>query len=446
MPRWENLYIQIHYLWYNNQEIMKKYFLIITISLTCLSSCSLGIDPLIRFLRNENKGKAIINTPSESGTIGSIDIPSPGYFWLLRPWKKGKLATMDGKARFAEISFSGKNRMRITSLVNFPKEPINRMLITAPEAGICITRMRWMFYIADIVNKKTKKYMPLTQWRFHESYPEVLDEENGIVYFGYYATGGYKEQHIYNIIYDVKNDKTLYESPEDGEENEIIYPFSTELFLCENYIWDETQDYWKRQKYFLYNWKTKEIFQNELTKFLTDKEEATILSRGENINVKERYMFADFPIPGEKISTKKAKITWDENYENVKVISLDYLINEKQHLCDFYISSDGKWATVDIGGYMKDYGDYLYQTVFFHLDSRYPNGMSIPIFTEGYGEHHFGGGAFFEHPEYGWCFAVEKYKEDKKGNDKLYLRLYKMDDVLAEINRQLSEKAEGVSK
>jgi hypothetical protein len=400
-----------------------------SILLLCLFSCKKIIKEKII---TEN---AIINTPTQSGTIGSIDIPSPGFFLKLRKWKKGTLATMtgkDGKARFAEISFNGKSGMQITQLVNFPEEPIDRMLITAPASGICITGMRKMFFIADIVNKKTKKYGPLFQWRFDEPYPDVLDEENGIFYFGYSAAEGYKKQYYYNIIYDVKNDKVLYESPEDGEENGIYYPFSTELFLCENYIWDETQNYWERQKYFFYNRETKEIFQNELTKFLTNKKRATILSPGVNIDVKECYMFADFPIPGEKIGSKKAKITWNENYENVKVISLDYLIHEKQWLTDFYISSDGKWATVDIGDYYNDY-----QTIFFHLDNRYPNGMSIPIFTEGYGEHHFGGGAFFEHPEYGWCFAVEKYKEDKNGNIKLYLRLYKMSDVLEEINRQL---------
>jgi hypothetical protein len=382
------------------------------------------------------KENTIINTPTKSGTIGSIDITSPAYFLLLRPWKKGTLATMngkDGKARFAEISFKGKAGMTITQLGNFPEEPIDRMLITAPEAGICITRVGKMFFIADIVNKKTKRYSPLYQWRFHESFPKVLDEENGIICFGYYAKNDYKEQHSYNIIYDVKNDKVLYESPENGEENSFICPFSTELILCGKYIWDETQNHWKREKYFLYNWKTKEILQNELTKLLTGNEKATILSYGENIDLKGRYMFANFPIPGEKIGTKKAKITWNENYENVKVIPLDYLIHEGQFLCDFYISSDGKWATVDIGEF--SYDDSSYQTIFFHLDNRYPNGMSIPIFTEGYGKHHFGGGAFFEHPEYGWCFAVEKYKEDDKGMEKLYLRLYKMSDVLEEINR-----------
>jgi len=383
--------------------------------------------------------KVIVNTPNESGTIGSIDILSPEFFWLLRPWNKGTLATMNGKARFAEISFTEKNRIKITPLINFPEQRIDRLLVTAPESGICITNSGSMFFIADTVNKKTKEFMPIWGSSFNQDVPIVLDAENGIIIFRYYDSGFYRIQPRLNIIYDVKNDETLYRSSEGGEENQFIYPFSTELILCAKYIWDETKNNWKRQELFLYNWKTKEIFQNDLTKFLTGNEIKLLLSHGVNIDLKERYMFADFPIPGKELDTKKVKITWDENYEDVKVIPLDYLIHEGQYLCDFFISPDGKWAMVLFGGYDGYYGESLYKTVFFHLDSRYPNGMSMPIFTEDYDKYHFRRGAFLEHPEYGWCYADEKHKEDDKGKEKLYLRLYKMSDVLEEINRNAFE-------
>ncbi|MDR2923532.1 MAG: hypothetical protein LBU85_09365 [Treponema sp.] len=83
--------------------------------------------------------------------------------------------------------------------------------------------------------------------------------------------------------------------------------------------------------------------------------------------------------------------------------------------------------------------------MFFHMDSRYPNGISMPIFVDGYYERPWDWGSFVEHPEYGLCYAEEKYREEN-GKRKLYLRLYKMSDVLAEINRQLLEKAKGVVK
>jgi hypothetical protein len=76
--------------------------------------------------------------------------------------------------------------------------------------------------------------------------------------------------------------------------------------------------------------------------------------------------------------------------------------------------------------------------VFFHLDGRYPNGISLPVYVDDYYLSSTSSGAFVEHPEYGMCFAEEKIKEDG-GKERRYLRLHKMDYVLEEINRQLLE-------
>jgi len=71
--------------------------------------------------------------------------------------------------------------------------------------------------------------------------------------------------------------------------------------------------------------------------------------------------------------------------------------------------------------------------------------MSLPILSEEYEGDNEPKKAFVKHPEYGMCLAQEWHK--KEGNkDQLYLRLYKMSDVLAEINRQLLEKAKDVLK
>jgi hypothetical protein len=40
---------------------------------------------------------------------------------------------------------------------------------------------------------------------------------------------------------------------------------------------------------------------------------------------------------------------------------------------------------------------------------------------------------------------VEKVEKEVNGKEKQYLRLYKMDDVLAEINRQLLEAANEIT-
>jgi len=200
--------------------------------------------------------------------------------------------------------------------------------------------------------------MPLATWRFDAVIPLVLDSKNGIICFIYSASRSYEEQSFYNIIYDVKNDKVLYESPEEGEGNGLLCPFTTELVLCVKFNKKDEQGY------FLYNWKTKEIINNELTKKLYSLNYRGILLPNENTNINEGYLFTEIPIPG-KIYNKNVKVTWDENYENVKVIPLDYLIPEGKWLYSFFISADGKWATNFIGGYKGYYGELIDKRVFF---------------------------------------------------------------------------------
>jgi hypothetical protein len=382
--------------------------------------------------------KAVRGTaPAQYETMGFIDIPSPGYFWLLEPWKKDTIITMDGKARFAEISFTGKKSMKITPLINFPEKPIDRLLVAAPESGICIVRDSELFYIADTVSKKTKEFAPLMWWAFSANIPVVLDAENGIINISYSATEAYERQPdsqpCYNVIYDARNDQILYRSPEAGENISLYFPITPEL------IWSERRNKDGEWEDIFYNWKTKEIIENELITKYNRLGAGGIFSRYENINLKERYLFANLPVPGQIADGKKIKITWDENYEDVKVIPLDYLIPEGKRLDDFYISADGKWASNFMKGYIGYYGEYLSKRVFFHLDGRYPNGISMPVFVDDYYKKSTGFGTFVEHPEYGMCFAEEKLKEDG-GKERRYLRLHKMDYVLEEINRQLLEK------
>jgi hypothetical protein len=385
--------------------------------------------------------------PTEKGTIGYIDIPSPGFFWLLYPWKEGKLATIDGKKRFAEISFVGKWHMRIKPLVNFPRHSrgLDRLLRVAPEANIFVTMSDGEFFVADVAAKKTKCIVPRWGYRFKVSVPIFLDLKNGIINFKYYASDDYKRQPgsqpYYNFIYDAKNDRVLYESPDAGDPFVLSYPVTPEWVLAlkrnRNDDGNET---------ILYNWKTHETAENELTRKLrTPVGLQSIWHPGRNHNLEGRYLFASAKIPGEKYD-KKVKVTWDENYENVTVIPLDYMMPpEAKWWYDFYLSADGKWATNFFGGYEGQYKTNIFgytegvrelldRRVFFHLDARYPNGMSMPIFVDGYYKDSWNYGSFVEHPAHGLCYAEEKWLGGKE-----YLRLYKMDDVLAEINRGLAE-------
>jgi hypothetical protein len=66
---------------------------------------------LILFSCNTTEKKVIMNIPDESGEIGSMDIPVRPFFWMLQPWGEGTLVTVDGRARFSEMSFEGNNQI-----------------------------------------------------------------------------------------------------------------------------------------------------------------------------------------------------------------------------------------------------------------------------------------------------------------------------------------------
>jgi len=409
---------------------MVKNKILLALSILLLFSCKTQIDGINKKQTEKlSAGEVIINTPDEAGTIGSIDIPAPDFFWMLRPWKQGTLATMDGNARFAEISFTGDYGFRVKALVDFPKQRINGILVVSPDSNLCITKGDRLFFIAETVNKKTKEYMPLASWKWIGNIPRVLDAENQIILINYSASDSYRRnpgyQPCYNIIYDLKNDLELYRSPEEGEVISLYFPITSELIISQKIKNNNINEY------IFYNWKTKEIAINDLTKKLNVLGAAGSLGLGYNINLAERYMFTDV---GESDNKKKVKITWDENYENVKVISLDYLFPEDKWLYDISISADNKWAATFAGGYKGINGKLLDKIVFFHLDERSPNGISMPIFASGLDNYSPNRGAFVEHPIHGLCYADEIWAKEK-GKNKQYLRLYKMSDVLAEINK-----------
>jgi len=203
----------------------------------------------------------------------------------------------------------------------------------------------------------------------------------------------------------------------------------------------------KNPDMYLYNWRTGERTSNKLTEKMTEifeSQRGFFLEPQINIDYKKRVMFGNIAPIEPRIGDTMLKVTWEEGFEDFKVIPLDYLLpspKEKHWFMDFFLSPDGEWAACYIGGYRTLRGELVEKRVFFHLDWRYPNGISMPIFADGYYDLNFYAGSFVQHPVYGLCFA-DNVIVDENGEDKQYLQLHRMDDVLAEINRQMLEKAE----
>lgn len=375
-------------------------------------------------------GGETVGISAATDALQPIDIRSPGFFWLLQPWKEGKLVTIDGRGRFAEISFTNTNKMRITPLVEFPRVQMDRELMTWPEAGLITSRTAdRMHHLAAIDEGKTKSHVPLLTWAHAILSPVLLDPREGLVSYRY-ASNGKNDTETTLFVYNYKEDKMVYQSPEEFSIT-LDRAMNNQYALGLQRSFDEGT---RKYKNIFYNWQTGDIVENDLTKALGQHNLGLFSNPDRDIHLQRRCLFGS-----SSALLQVIKMTWDENYSDVKVTPLSYLVSEGKGLGHFILSADGMWSSSLVWGYRGLYNEQLCKRAFFHLDERYPNGISMAVITEDYETLQWDYGAFVQHPVHGICFAQEWHKREGR-RDRLYLRLYKMDDVLAEINRRLAEE------
>jgi hypothetical protein len=257
----------------------------------------------------------------------------------------------------------------------------------------------------------------------------LLDPQEGLVGYPY----SYTERDSINnslFVYNYKEDRMVYESPPG-------FSITPRMAIDSQYAlsWRQQLIAGNKNKVYqdvFYNWRTGEIVENDLTEAIFRHRITLLVRPCRNISLTRRYAF------GSSDTIGKVKLTWDRDYSDVKIIPLDYLLPRPElGFSDFILSADGAWASCLVWGYRGLRNNDLCKRAFFHLDERYPNGISIPVITDDYESYGWDYSAFVQHPVHGMCFAQEWHKEGQ-----LYLRLYKMSEVLAEINRQMVEKGE----
>jgi hypothetical protein len=363
--------------------------------------------------------------------IQPIEIKSSGFFWMLQPWKDGKLATIDGWGRFAEIRFGRNNRISIHPLVNFPREQLENTFITWPEYNLLFTQQKKIIFIADTGTRLRRDAMPYFSGLYKSPVPVLLDPVEGLLNLSYTDMD---KLHLYHrIIYNYKKDEVVYESEGDTDVA-VQKPLGNGLAIARTLNNEDEPDY---THFFFCNPWTGEKTTNPLTEEMSKLNLVTMILRDSwGISLQKRYL-----IGTSEILKTMVKINWSEDFEDVSVTPLNYLFPEGKTVpsYNFLLSADGEWATSYIGGFRGIDGERLVKRAFLHMSERYPNGVSMLIFSINYERYDYDTGTFFTHPEYGVCFACEYNK-----NNELYLHLYKMSDVLNEINRQLLEKAQGV--
>jgi len=410
------------------------YFLLII----TVSSCSGFQKHFDNYNIKYNADTGLINDKNE---VRPVEIKMP-FFWMVRPWKEGKLVTLDGWGRYAEIFFIGKNKLRLKHLVDFPGVQQDGWgFVAFPEAGLIASRSGKVHLLAAIDDGKIKSHIPLLTWVHNEPNFILLDPGEGLAAYQYgfiRADGGLGEK---LFIYNYKTDAMIYETPDTSDSNPQDNTIDMQFRIDENYIWSNVSTQkkeggWKYDTVF-YDWKKGEIRRNKLTEFLCQNNSYIPYNY---IHLGRRYLFADVEKKEEENPYKLLKIDWDEDYSNLQITDLDYLFRELYKkgyaVSDIIISSDGSWVTAKVTDYSEynpyDANHFIKTRVFFHIDNKYLNGISMPVFSDGretMESTNNDEGAFVRHPVYGMCYAQEWHREKE-----IYLRLYKMDDVLAVIN------------
>jgi hypothetical protein len=385
----------------------------------------------------ETRPIAADKNPVVANPVQSLDIRSRSFFWLLRPWKTGTLVTIDGWGRFSELSFKGENGLTLKPLVKFPKRQTDRLLYVWPEAGLLMTKTSNLtFHIADTVTGKTKSFMPLLTWTYISGTPILLDPDEGIINFDYsYLRDMASDKTWIRMLYNYKTDTFLEERRSEKTIFYLDYPLTSTTCLAHSNFYNRRLGKMEVD-FFIYDWRKDQTLRNAFTDSLTNANIYTLTisqSLARNIHFKTRTMFTGSNFRHR--NQPPLKIVWNEDYSETTITPINYLLPAGLWFDDFLFSSGGSWVETQVGGFSVLHDEILYKRAFFHLDARYPNGISMPIFTEDYLDGKTDYGSFVEHPVYGTCFAEEWYK-----GRQLYLRLYKMSDVLAEINRQLLEK------
>ena len=138
------------------------------IALTAILTASLLVNTFaMRGLVDENISEKFY-TQEVKGQM-EIQIKNRDFFLGLKPWKDGKLVTVDGWGQFSSFEITEKNKIKIKPLVKFPKSYVDPYeLETVPDKGIITASFRRnQVYLADINEKRTKELIPFLTFKYH---------------------------------------------------------------------------------------------------------------------------------------------------------------------------------------------------------------------------------------------------------------------------------------
>lgn len=185
------------------------------------------------------------------------------------------------------------------------------------------------------------------------------------------------------------------------------------------------------------------VYHNKLTRAMSESPFVLMpwTQTIKNYDLEKRYMFGAYESPtemlfpdGRKLTAIPSVVRWDEEMDNIELSPLlAHIPDGFRILGAWAISPNGEWARCWVKS--ADLIDDTFYTCFFHLDEKYPLGVSLPVVGASSQRLH---GIFVEHEELGTLY-IDKPATGTPEAENNAIFIYKMSDffpALAEVMKQ----------
>ncbi|MBN2443857.1 MAG: hypothetical protein JXJ04_21020, partial [Spirochaetales bacterium] len=267
------------------------------------------------------------------------------------------------------------------------------------------------FRVIEIETKKTGYCLASANINAQIHNVMIIDKENKIFLIHLVDYAVKKPPYTFYVLYNFKEDKIIYESP---------YIRGILYYLNDNkLLWRlGSASGWYMVDIYLNKYEP-----NELTKKLSALQIFIADYGCKPIHVKQRILYGS-----NRIDNRPTFFTvrWSEDFEEVKAEPIILQRPKGLLYSSFFFSRDGNWGKthwIDPPGPIE-----VPRLLLYHIDDKYPQGLSMPIICGYSGKE--SPGAFMQHETWGPCYV----EQDNKFPDKLFV--YKLNEGLELLAKQ----------
>ena len=342
-----------------------------------------------------------------------IKVPH-GVTEMLNLPEQNKFALVNGRLEFAIANLNKNGNVNCDVIQhNFPRSAMASGQVNGFYSDVN-GKIFWIKEERSIVgiNSVTKKtFDPLFAFNGNSTLNNPIMENNkDEIIVGEVYDMDDSESKQYLRTYDCKNDQLGKSGP----------LFTGYLFPIGNkeYLWCETfEKSLSNVKWHICNLELGNVRHNKLTDELTKKKIAT-WGQSTPVSPKKRMMIGCLDVEDK---TVYFSVRWNHDMSEVKIEPLILQKPQNGFLEERWLfSDDGCWLTANFSVLEPK---EAYTRVFFNIDDKYPQGVSLPVFGEATENIMFDAGCFVNHSDLGPLYLDKSPESDEIVN------VYRLNDV-----------------